>query len=129
MLPINSFLPVQNTPNAKLIMYSDTSHGAQPQYAEDFLRQAQQFLGRRAASIGHHGPGVACFSDTRSGALHRYAERVAVIPRSSSYRSIWHQILFPTAPGRRSFAVTRRFREMGNHGLYANSIHIVNKVC
>jgi pimeloyl-ACP methyl ester carboxylesterase len=44
--PINSFLLAQNMPNAKLVVYPDASHGAQSQYAKDFLRQAQQFLSR-----------------------------------------------------------------------------------
>jgi pimeloyl-ACP methyl ester carboxylesterase len=44
--PINSFLLAQNMPNAKLVMYPDANHGAQSQYAEDFLQQAQQSLGR-----------------------------------------------------------------------------------
>ena len=43
---INSFLLAQNMPNAKLVMYPDANHGAQSQYAEDFLQQAQQFLAR-----------------------------------------------------------------------------------
>jgi pimeloyl-ACP methyl ester carboxylesterase len=44
--PINSFLLARNMPNAKLVLYPDANHGAQSQYAEDFLQQAQQFLGR-----------------------------------------------------------------------------------
>lgn len=43
--PINSFLLARNMPNAKLVMYPDASHGAQSQYADDFLQQAQQSLG------------------------------------------------------------------------------------
>lgn len=44
--PINSFLLARNMPNAKLVMYPDASHGAQSQYAEDFLQQARQALSR-----------------------------------------------------------------------------------
>lgn len=42
--PINCFLLAKNMPNAKLVMYPDANHGAQSQYAEDFLQQARQFL-------------------------------------------------------------------------------------
>jgi pimeloyl-ACP methyl ester carboxylesterase len=44
--PINSFLLAENIQNAKLVMYPDANHGAQSQYAKDFLQQAQQFLDR-----------------------------------------------------------------------------------
>jgi pimeloyl-ACP methyl ester carboxylesterase len=43
--PINGFLLAQHMPKAKLIMYPDANHGAQSQYAEDFLQQARQCLG------------------------------------------------------------------------------------
>ena len=43
--PINAFILEQHIPNAKLVMYPDSSHGAQSQYAKDFLTQVEMFLG------------------------------------------------------------------------------------
>jgi pimeloyl-ACP methyl ester carboxylesterase len=42
--PINAFLLAQHLPNAQLIMYPDSSHGAQSQHAEVFLQHANLFL-------------------------------------------------------------------------------------
>jgi pimeloyl-ACP methyl ester carboxylesterase len=42
--PINAFLLAQHLPDAQLVMYPDTSHGAQSQHAEVFLQHARLFL-------------------------------------------------------------------------------------
>jgi len=42
--PINALLLAENLPNATLIVYSDSSHGAQSQHAELFLGHARLFL-------------------------------------------------------------------------------------
>ena len=42
--PINSFILQQNIPNAQLILYPDSSHGAHYQYPELFVRHASMFL-------------------------------------------------------------------------------------
>jgi pimeloyl-ACP methyl ester carboxylesterase len=43
--PINAFLLAEHLPNAQLIMYPDSNHGAQSQHAELFLKHAKLFLG------------------------------------------------------------------------------------
>jgi pimeloyl-ACP methyl ester carboxylesterase len=43
--PINAFILAEHLPNAQLIMYPDSSHGAYSQYAENFLENARSFLG------------------------------------------------------------------------------------
>ena len=42
--PINAFILAQHLPNAQLIMYPDSSHGAQYQHAQLFLKHAKLFL-------------------------------------------------------------------------------------
>jgi len=42
--PINAFLLAQHLPDAQLVMYPDSSHGAQSQHAEVFLQHARLFL-------------------------------------------------------------------------------------
>jgi pimeloyl-ACP methyl ester carboxylesterase len=42
--PINAFILAERLPGARLIMYPDSSHGAQYQYAELFLQHAKLFL-------------------------------------------------------------------------------------
>jgi pimeloyl-ACP methyl ester carboxylesterase len=42
--PINAFILAQHLPNAQLIMYPDSSHGAQYQHADVFLKHAKLFL-------------------------------------------------------------------------------------
>ena len=42
--PINAFILAEHLPNAQLIMYPDSSHGAQYQHAELFLKHAKLFL-------------------------------------------------------------------------------------
>ena len=43
--PINAFILEENLPNAQLIMYPDSSHGAQYQHADLFMKHAKLFLG------------------------------------------------------------------------------------
>jgi pimeloyl-ACP methyl ester carboxylesterase len=47
--PINAFILAQHLPNAQLIMYPDSSHGAQYQHAELFLKHAKLFLSSSAS--------------------------------------------------------------------------------
>lgn len=42
--PVNAFILAEHLPDAQLIMYSDSSHGAQYQHAEVFLQHARLFL-------------------------------------------------------------------------------------
>jgi pimeloyl-ACP methyl ester carboxylesterase len=42
--PVNAFILAQRLPDAQLIMYPDSSHGAQYQHAELFLKHAKLFL-------------------------------------------------------------------------------------
>jgi pimeloyl-ACP methyl ester carboxylesterase len=44
VLPINAFILAERLPDAQLIMYPDSSHGAQYQHAEVFLKHAKLFL-------------------------------------------------------------------------------------
>jgi pimeloyl-ACP methyl ester carboxylesterase len=44
VLPINAFILEQHLPNAQLIMYPDSNHGAQSQHADLFLKHAKLFL-------------------------------------------------------------------------------------
>jgi pimeloyl-ACP methyl ester carboxylesterase len=44
VLPVNAFILAEHLPNAQLIMYPDSSHGAQYQHAEVFLKHAKLFL-------------------------------------------------------------------------------------
>ena len=45
VLPINAFILAVHLPDAQLIMYPDSNHGAQYQHAELFLKHAKLFLG------------------------------------------------------------------------------------
>jgi pimeloyl-ACP methyl ester carboxylesterase len=42
--PVNAFILAEHLPDAQLIMYPDSSHGAQYQHAELFLKHAKVFL-------------------------------------------------------------------------------------
>jgi pimeloyl-ACP methyl ester carboxylesterase len=42
--PINAFILVEHLPDAQLIMYPDSNHGAQYQHADLFLQHAKLFL-------------------------------------------------------------------------------------
>jgi pimeloyl-ACP methyl ester carboxylesterase len=44
VLPINAFIPAERLPDARLIMYPDSNHGAPYQHAELFLKPAKLFL-------------------------------------------------------------------------------------
>jgi pimeloyl-ACP methyl ester carboxylesterase len=44
VMPINAFILEQHLPDARLLMYPDASHGAQSQYADDFLKYGLSFL-------------------------------------------------------------------------------------
>jgi pimeloyl-ACP methyl ester carboxylesterase len=44
VMPINAFLLAEHLPNAQLMMYPDSSHGAQSQHAEVFLQHVELFL-------------------------------------------------------------------------------------
>lgn len=44
VMPINSFILVQHLPNAQLIIYPDSGHGAQYQHGQLFLKHANLFL-------------------------------------------------------------------------------------
>ena len=48
--PINAFILAQHLPNAQLVMYPDSSHGAQYQHADLFLQHAKLFLSSNALS-------------------------------------------------------------------------------
>jgi pimeloyl-ACP methyl ester carboxylesterase len=43
--PVNALILAEHLPNALLIVYSDSSHGAQYQHARLFLEHAKLFLG------------------------------------------------------------------------------------
>jgi pimeloyl-ACP methyl ester carboxylesterase len=44
VLPINAFILAEHLPDAQLIMYPDSNHGAQYQHAKLFLKHAKLFL-------------------------------------------------------------------------------------
>jgi pimeloyl-ACP methyl ester carboxylesterase len=46
--PVNAFILAQHLPDAQLIMYPDSSHGAQYQHADLFLKHAKLFLSTSA---------------------------------------------------------------------------------
>jgi pimeloyl-ACP methyl ester carboxylesterase len=45
---VNAFILAQHLPDAQLIMYPDSSHGAQYQHADLFLKHARLFLSSSA---------------------------------------------------------------------------------
>lgn len=42
---INSYIMLQNIPNAKLVLWSDSGHGGIFQYSKDFVQEVNSFLG------------------------------------------------------------------------------------
>jgi pimeloyl-ACP methyl ester carboxylesterase len=44
VLPINTFILAERLPDAQLILYPDSNHGAQYQHAELFLKHVKLFL-------------------------------------------------------------------------------------
>jgi pimeloyl-ACP methyl ester carboxylesterase len=48
VMPVNALLLAENLPNATLIVYSDSSHGAQYQHANIFLEHLRLFLNEEA---------------------------------------------------------------------------------
>jgi pimeloyl-ACP methyl ester carboxylesterase len=44
VLPINAFILAEHLPDAQLIMYPDSNHGAHYQHADVFLKHAKLFL-------------------------------------------------------------------------------------
>jgi pimeloyl-ACP methyl ester carboxylesterase len=51
---VNAFIMQQNMPNAQLIIYPDSNHGAHHQYPELFVQHASLFLGEQG---GEYSPG------------------------------------------------------------------------
>jgi len=49
--PINALILAEHLPNGQLIVYSDSSHGAQYQHAKIFLEQVRLFLNDQGASF------------------------------------------------------------------------------
>jgi len=49
--PVNALILAEHLPNAQLIVYSDSSHGAQYQHAEMFLEHLRLFLNDRRAQL------------------------------------------------------------------------------
>src|SRR6202035_4425851 len=54
--PINAFILAERLPNAQLIMYSDSSHGAQYQHAKIFLEHVELFLSDRDSPAAASDP-------------------------------------------------------------------------
>jgi len=44
VFPINALILAEHLPNAQLIVYSDSNHGAQYQHAQTFLEHVRLFL-------------------------------------------------------------------------------------
>ena len=49
--PINALILEERLPNAQLIVYSDSSHGAQFQHAKTFLKHVELFLSDGGPSV------------------------------------------------------------------------------
>lgn len=46
--PINALILAEHLPNAQLIVYPDSSHGAQYQHADRFLKHVRLFLSEQS---------------------------------------------------------------------------------
>ena len=56
--PVNASILAERLPDAQLVMYPDSSHGAQYQHASLFLKQANWFLGESTREF-REGPQIA----------------------------------------------------------------------
>lgn len=54
--PINALILVEHLPNAQLIVYSDSSHGAYCQHARTFLQHVNLFLSEENAAVSQMKP-------------------------------------------------------------------------
>jgi pimeloyl-ACP methyl ester carboxylesterase len=54
--PINALILAERLPNAQLIVYSDSSHGAQYQHARTFLQHVKLFLTDTDAQVSEPNP-------------------------------------------------------------------------
>jgi len=54
--PINALILAEHLPNAQLIVYSDSSHGAQYQHAKMFLEQVKLFLSEGDSPVSDLDP-------------------------------------------------------------------------
>jgi pimeloyl-ACP methyl ester carboxylesterase len=52
VMPVNALILAERLPNATLIVYSDSSHGAQYQHADLFLGHVRLFLNEEAQMLG-----------------------------------------------------------------------------
>jgi len=55
--PINAFILAQHLPNAQLIVYSDSSHGAHYQHARTFLQHVELFFADTCAQLAESSSG------------------------------------------------------------------------
>ena len=56
--PLNALILAEQLPNAQLIVYSDSSHGAQYQYARTFLQHVTLFLSDMHALLSEPNPSL-----------------------------------------------------------------------
>ncbi len=54
--PVNALILAEHLPNAQLIVYSDSSHGAQYQHARTFLQHVKLFLNEADAAVSQSDP-------------------------------------------------------------------------
>ena len=54
--PINALILAERLPNAQLVVYSDSSHGAQYQHAREFLQHVELFLKNADAAVSQKDP-------------------------------------------------------------------------
>jgi pimeloyl-ACP methyl ester carboxylesterase len=54
--PLNALILAERLPNAQLIVYSDSSHGAQCQHARTFLQHVKLFLTDTHAQLAEPNP-------------------------------------------------------------------------
>ena len=57
--PINALILAEQLPNAQLIVYSDSSHGAHYQHARTFLQHVKLFLRDTQAQLSESNPSAA----------------------------------------------------------------------